>query len=238
MGNLKSLATSWMRRVHPRLMSFIATVGLFWLGVCFLILLGLSKLSEEVLEQEAFAFDESILLWVHQFANPTLNRLMLAITELGNPSTVVPLACNGFAWLCLRRYWETAVLFAVTCAGGAILSTGLKLVFSKVRPALWPQLITETTYSFPSGHALGSMVLYGLLAYLVAHRYPKVSGLVYGAAAMLIGAIGLSRLYLGMHWPTDVLAGYAVGFLWLTVCTALIELRFIVNPQSGQISLR
>ncbi|MBE9139529.1 phosphatase PAP2 family protein [Nodosilinea sp. LEGE 07088] len=218
--------------INPRLMSFIATVGLIWLGVCALVLLGLSHLSNEVLEQEAFVFDEHSLLWIHQFANPTLDQVMLAITQLGNPSTVVPLACIGVSWFCLRRRWQMALFFFVTCLGGAVLSTGLKLAFSKVRPALWPQLITETTYSFPSGHALGAMVLYGLIAYLLAHRYAPVRGLMYGAAAVLIGAIGLSRLYLGVHWPTDVLAGYSVGFLWLSVCILLLRLR--THPSADQ----
>ncbi|MGB3135171.1 MAG: phosphatase PAP2 family protein [Nodosilinea sp.] len=222
---LNQLATVWKHQVNPRLMSFIATVGLFWLGVCGLVLLGLSQLSDEVLEQEAFVFDEHILLWIHQFANPALDRAMLAITQLGNPSTVVPLACIGVSWFCFRRRWQMAMFFFITCLGGAVLSTGLKLAFSKVRPALWPQLITETTYSFPSGHALGSMVLYGLIAYLLANRYANLRGLIYGVAVVLIAAIGLSRLYLGVHWPTDVLAGYSTGFLWLSVCIMLLRLK-------------
>ena len=226
MGKLKSLAEAWQRQIHPRLMSFIATVGLLWLGVCLLVLLGLAHLSDEVLEQEAFFFDEHILLWIHQWANPRLDQVMLAITRLGNPGTVVPLACIGISWLCWRRQWSRAMLFFITCLGGAVLSTGLKLAFSKTRPALWPQLITETTYSFPSGHALGSMVLYGLIAYLLAQHYAHLKGLIYATAAAIIGAIGLSRLYLGVHWPTDVLAGYGVGFLWLMFCTTLWHLKF------------
>jgi undecaprenyl-diphosphatase len=94
---LKQLAKAWMQHIHPRLMSFVATVGLLWLGACLLILLGLAELADEVLEQEAFFFDETILLWINQFASPTLDRVMLTVTHLGDPAVVVPLACMGFS---------------------------------------------------------------------------------------------------------------------------------------------
>jgi membrane-associated phospholipid phosphatase len=227
---LKQLAKAWMQHIHPRLMSFVATVGLLWLGACLLILLGLAELADEVLEQEAFFFDETILLWINQFASPTLDRVMLTVTHLGDPAVVVPLACMGFSWLVWRRQWSIAMVFAINCVGGAVLSTGLKLFFSKPRPALWPQIIDENTYSFPSGHALGSMVLYGFSAYLLARRFPQRNRLIYGLAVLLIGGIGLSRLYLGVHWPTDVLAGYGIGFLWISGCIALLRFKLSTPP--------
>ncbi|MEP0930252.1 MULTISPECIES: phosphatase PAP2 family protein [Cyanophyceae] len=227
---LKRLAKAWMHHIHPRLMSFVAAVGLLWLGTCLLILLSLAQLADEVLEQEAFFFDESVLLWINQFATPALDRVMLTFTRLGNPSTVVPLTCIGFSGLWLRRHRSVAIAFAINCVGGAVLSTGLKLLFSKARPALWPQIITETSYSFPSGHALGSMVLYGFSAYLLAQRFRKQKRLVYAGAVVLIGGIGLSRLYLGVHWPTDVLAGYGIGFLWISGCIALLRFKLSTPP--------
>lgn len=221
---LKRLARLWMQEVQPRLMSFVATAGAVWLGVCLLLLFGLANLSEEVLEQEAFALDEIILLWVNRLTNPGLDQVMVTITRLGDPSIVVSVTCISFIWLWWRWRWRIATIFAITCGGGAVLSTGLKLFFGKSRPQLWSQLITETSYSFPSGHALGSMVLYGFLAYLLAQRFPLQKWLIYGIAVVLIGSIGFSRLYLGIHWPTDVLAGYSIGFLWLSVCISLFQL--------------
>ena len=222
---LKQLANLWMQRVHPRLMSFIATTGFLWLAVCLLLLFGLAELAEDVLEQEAFAFDEVVLLWIRQFRNPILDQVMLTVTRLGNPSVVVPITCIGFVYLWWLRSRPVALIFALNCIGGAALSTELKIFFNKSRPELWSQLITETTYSFPSGHALGSMVLYGFLAYLLVQSFPKQMWLIYSLAVLLISAIGLSRLYLGVHWPTDVLAGYAIGWLWVSVCTALLKLE-------------
>jgi undecaprenyl-diphosphatase len=222
---LKRLAQLWMQDVHPRLMSFVATAGAVWLGVCLLLLFGLASLSEEVLEQEAFAIDEMILLWVNQWTTPALDQIMLAVTRLGDPDIVVPLTCIGFVWLWWKWRWRIAAIFALTCIGGAVLSTSLKVFFSKSRPELWSQLITETSYSFPSGHALGSMVLYGFSAYLLAQCYKQQKWLIFSIAGVLIAGIGLSRIYLGVHWPTDVVAGYSIGFLWLSVCIGLFQLE-------------
>jgi len=222
---LKNLARRWMHEVNPRLMSFITTVGIVWLGVCLLLLFSLARLAEEVLEQEAFAYDENILLWINQFSSPVLDQVMLTVTRLGDPDIVVPITCIGVVWLWWRWRWRIAVIFAITCIGGAVLSTGFKLLFGKERPALWSQLITETSYSFPSGHALGSMVLYGFSAYLLVQRFQTYKWLIYGIATLLIGSIGFSRIYLGVHWPTDVVAGYSIGFLWLSVCIGLYKLE-------------
>ena len=184
-----------------------------------------AKLAEEVLEKEAFAFDTSFLLWLHQFANPSLDNLMLFITNLGNPKTVVVVAAFTLGILWWRRYRIETYIFVLTCLGGLILNTGLKLFFSKPRPQLWTLLISEKSFSFPSGHALGSMVLYGFIAYLLAIHYLKFSQIIYGLAVILIATIGISRLYLGVHWPTDVIAGYGVGFLWLMICITMLKLQ-------------
>lgn len=222
---LKNLAKRWMQEVHPRLMSFVAAAGVVWLGVCLLLLLAIANLAEEVLEQEVFAVDEAILLWINQHTTPLFDQVMLTVTRLGDPDIVVPLTCIGFIWLWWRWRWRIAAIFAITCAGGAVLSTGFKLLFGKARPELWSQLITETSYSFPSGHALGSMVLYGFSAYLLVQRFPVQKWLIYGLATLLIGSIGFSRIYLGVHWPTDVVAGYSIGFLWLSLCIGLFQLE-------------
>ena len=112
-----------------------------------------------------------------------------------------------------------------TCLGGLILNTGLKLFFSKPRPELWHRLISEKSFSFPSGHALGSMVLYGFIAYELATHYPHLAKVIYSLTVILIAAIGISRLYLGVHWPTDIIAGYGVGFLWLMICITMLKLQ-------------
>lgn len=222
---LSQVSDSWMQKVHPRIASLIAFFGIVWLGICALTLYLLAELSDQVLEQEAFAFDKTVLLGIHQLANPVLDQIMIGITRLGDPRTVVPLTFIILCILWLRRYFLEANFFALNALGGAILSYVLKLVFSKARPALWPQLISEATFSYPSGHAMGSIVLYGFLSYVLASLYPRYGKAFYGAAALLIVAIGFSRLYLGVHWPTDIIAGYGIGFLWVSVCVTLLRLR-------------
>ncbi len=222
---LKKISRFWLGSVNPRLASLIATIGVVGLAICLLILFLLAKLAGEVLEGEAFAFDKSFLLWLHQFANPSLDRVMLTITRLGDPGIVVIVAGVTLGILWWRRYREEAKIFVLACLGALILCTGLKLAFGKVRPQLWHQLISETSFSFPSGHALGSLVLYGFLAYELATHYPKQAKFIYSFAVVLIAAVGISRLYLGVHWPTDIIAGYGVGFLWLMMCIIMLKLQ-------------
>lgn len=222
---LHKLANFWLQKVNPQIVSLIATIGIVGLLICSAIIYILAKLSEDVLEREAFGFDKAILLWIHSFANPTLDRIMLNVTRLGNPGTVVFVALLTLGILWWRRYHQEARIFLLNCLGGAVLSYGLKLAFSKPPPQLWKLLISETSYSYPSGHALGSMVLYGFLAYLLGIHYPRYARVFYFIGAILIAGIGLSRLYLGVHWPTDVLAGYGVGFLWITFNITMLKLQ-------------
>ncbi len=222
---LRQISNFWLRYIHPRLAPLIATIGIVGLASCLLILFVLAKLAEEVLEGDTFAFDTTFLLWLHHFANPNLDNLMLFLTNLGNPSTVVIVAGVTVLLLWWRSYREEAKVFVFTCLGGLILNTGLKLFFSKPRPELWHRLISEKSFSFPSGHALGSMVLYGFIAYELATHYPHLAKVIYSLTVILIIAIGISRLYLGVHWPTDIIAGYGVGFLWLMICITMLKLQ-------------
>jgi membrane-associated phospholipid phosphatase len=231
-NRVKKLVSGWFDYVGLRLAPLVAAIGSTGLAMCLAILLGLSWLFHEVLGKEAFQFDTSALLWLHQRANPTLDVVMLKVTKLGNPERVVPLVIFSFGWLCWRRAWPEARMFAIACLGAYALNQGLKLVFVKDRPQLWTQLINESSFSFPSGHALGTLVLYGFLAYVLATRFSRFSGLIFAIAAVIIAAIGFSRLYLGVHWPTDVIAGYAVGFLWLTICITMLKLQTPARAES------
>jgi membrane-associated phospholipid phosphatase len=221
---MKKLIYAWNRYVNPYVSSLIAAIGTAGLVICLLVLVGLSKLFLETWEKESFKFDTAILLKIHQWSSPSLDGIALNATRLANPEFVVVIVISSLLWLGWHRKFAEAKFFAVACLGALILNNALKLFFAKTRPELWPRLITETTFSFPSGHALGSLVLYGFLAYLLANYFPKFSYLIYGGSAVLIASIGMSRLYLGVHWPTDVIAGYGVGFLWLVICITMLKL--------------
>lgn len=197
-----------------------------WIA-CVLILLVLSQLFEEVLEQQAFEFDREILLWINQWSTPVLDQVMLLVTRLGNPATFMGVVAGSLIWMVMTRGFPEAIVFLVACVGGGLLNQEMKLFFARQRPQLWERLVNETTFSFPSGHAMGSLIVYGLLAYILATELSRQAGWIYGAATLLIGAIGFSRLYLGVHWPTDVIAGYGVGFLWVVVCIVLLKLYWL-----------
>jgi membrane-associated phospholipid phosphatase len=233
---VRKLVSGWFSYVGLWLAPLIAAIGTVGLVVCLAILLGLSWLFHEVWGKEAFQFDTSALLWLHQGATPALDAVMLKVTALGNPECVVPLVGFSFGWICWRCAWPEARMFAIACLGAYALNQGLKLVFVKDRPQLWTQLINESSFSFPSGHALGTIVLYGFLAYILATRFPRWAGLIFVIATVIIAAIGFSRLYLGVHWPTDVIAGYAVGFLWLTICITMLKLQIQVKEESKNLS--
>ena len=223
----QKLVKFWLNNVHSPIAFLITTVGTVGLVSCLIIIYVVAQISDEVLDKEAFAFDKTILLWIHSFANPTLDSIMRLVTRLNDPSTVVAIAIFVLGILLWKHYYSEAQIFTVNCLGGVVLSYGLKSVFAKVRPNLWESVIKDPSFSYPSGHALGSTVLYGFIAYLIATHYSQFSLLIYTVVVCLIGAIGLSRLYLGVHWPTDILGGYGIGFLWLTFCITMLKLKRI-----------
>ncbi|MEL7331499.1 MAG: phosphatase PAP2 family protein [Cyanobacteria bacterium J06560_2] len=188
-----------------------------------LVSLALAALSSAVYFERVFPIDIPLLEAIHRLESTPMNWLMVGITRLGDPLFTVPAVFIIFALLRVQKHRSEAEFFALNCLGGAVLSTGLKLIFGKARPALWDSPIVETTFSYPSGHALGSVVLYGFLAYLWGRRVPQHRGWIYGGAIALCLAIGFSRLYLGVHWPTDLIGGYIIGFLWTSSCILLLK---------------
>jgi membrane-associated phospholipid phosphatase len=202
------------------------------ISICFLVLIWLCQ---EVWYKESFKLDTSILLGIHRWANPLLDRVMLSITSLGDPEFVVIIITISTGWLLWRRRFTEIKILLLACLGALVLNQGMKIIFTRPRPILWPSLLHENSFGFPSGHALGSIVLYGLLAYFYAIHRPHQAKGIYVWAAILIGLIGFSRLYLGVHYPTDIMAGYLTGWLWLMACIGLLKLQN--NKKSTSISI-
>ncbi|KEF42572.1 MAG: hypothetical protein ER33_04715 [Cyanobium sp. CACIAM 14] len=186
-----------------------------------------------VCDDQILGFDTRFLLWLHGWASPGLDRLMLGLTRLGDPVVVLPVVVLALGWFLGRRRWREALMLLVSCTGALLLNQGLKVLFARPRPELWPALIRESSYSFPSGHALGSLVLFGFLAAVLAHAYPHLARWIGGLVSALILLIGLSRLYLGVHYPTDVAAGYAVGALWLVLCLRVLRRLQSADTREG-----
>ncbi|MFD7847615.1 phosphatase PAP2 family protein [Nocardia sp. NPDC059764] len=176
--------------------------------------------------------DATWLRWFIDHRTDTWTTVAKAISAAGGTTSVAvysTLACLFLAW---RRYWDRAVLVAVTSTGAGLIVFFGKLLIGRDRPPVVDHLVTETNHSYPSGHALGSTVVIGILVVVALPWLRPVARLVLTAlAALFVLAVGLSRLYLGVHWPTDVLAGWLIGACWLTICLTLSPLTRLVTDR-------
>jgi len=197
--------------------SFKLLLGLsFGLASLFLF----AKLSEDLLFNELLLFDRIATYVVRFFSSDRLTVIMKAISDLGSPLafTVIGLATMTYTWFVRRHAWDT-MLIPIVLVGGILLNEALKLLFHRQRPGL-PHLVEASGLSFPSGHSMVSFSFYGLLAYLIWVNFSNRALKLVAVPIMtvLILAIGISRIYLGVHYPSDVLAGFAAGSFWLVAC--------------------
>jgi membrane-associated phospholipid phosphatase len=165
------------------------------------------------------ALDTSVRDWLVERRSPPLTAVLTAFTTVGSSVVLVSLAFSVTVLLAAIRRRAEAGLVAVATAGALILWPLLKNLIERARPAD-AHLVQVSSWAYPSGHSLASMVVYGVLAVL-AYRRARTRArraMIAVAAAVLIAVIGVSRVYLGVHWPTDVLAGWLVGAVWLAVC--------------------
>jgi undecaprenyl-diphosphatase len=203
-----------------RLLKLLGSYYGISLGIAILTLVTFAWLADEVLEQEFAAMNRDVLLWIHGFAGPGLTSVAFAFTDLGSVLGVTILAiCFGLVLIRMRHYWD-AVTLLVVLTGGAVLVFVLKGVFQQIRPQVFTPYVAELNFSFPSGHSLISFAFWGYLASWLVHQDPKAPWRwLVGALCLAVAAcVALSRLYLGVHWPTDVLAGLIVATFWVTAC--------------------
>lgn len=191
------------------------------------VLVVFAKFVDEILELETLQSDQRIYAWVHGWDSPELHSVMLGFTRLGSGPIVVCLSLLVLFWLWFEQKSKRALtLFVVANLGGLVLNRLLKLLFRRARPLIDPA-IGALGYSLPSGHAMGAMIFYGFLAYLLirSQRRLVVKLLMGGVLAGFILMIGISRIYLQAHYASDVLAGFLAGCCWLTSCILAVEAR-------------
>jgi undecaprenyl-diphosphatase len=179
-------------------------------------------LAREVWRSETIFFDAAIRDGVHAWASPRLTFVMRGLSWLGSFMVLVPFGAL-LVWRLLRQgRRHAAVLLVVASVGAEALDQILKLVFHRARPQVFFDLPPALGYSFPSGHSVIACCFYGVVAAIVVRRVEtrRVSAAVWCAAALLALAIGLSRVYLGVHYPSDVLAGYAAAVIWVLAVRA------------------
>ncbi|WP_245867653.1 hypothetical protein SPSIL_007060 [Sporomusa silvacetica DSM 10669] len=196
------------------------------LGFSALMLVSFGELAWETLFRHTMGlFDDSFVWLIRNFANPAVDRIMIIITDIGFGTSYIIIVAAVFLLLTYIKRWREMAALAICLAGGAVLSLLLKNLFHRARPDLL-RVVQETSYSFPSGHALASMCFYGMVAFLLMRTIANWRGrlVVMMLAVITIIAIGISRIYLGVHYPTDVVAGYAAGSMWLAFCISLLML--------------
>lgn len=169
-------------------------------------------------------FDLAVLDWFQGHITPSGFRVIAAISWLGAPLTMTTVGVLVALALALRRRWLPLAGWTAALTGAGVLDLALKHIIQRPRPIY---AINCYSYSFPSGHAMGSLVGYGMLAYLLVIFWGtnrRAQGAIVFTAALLIGAIGLSRLCLGVHYFSDVIGGYSGGVFWLSACVTAIEI--------------
>lgn len=168
--------------------------------------------------------DRPTLAWMIAHRSSGATELFRGVADVGGSGAMTGLALVVAAVLWFRRHRHEAVVLAVAVVGADVLVEVLKQVYRRPRPPIETRLAVETAYSLPSGHALASIVVLGMLAALavMVPRRRAVGVTAVLAAVVVTGLIGLSRLYLGVHWFTDVLDGWLVGVVWLALCLAAL----------------
>lgn len=186
-------------------------IGLLFVGM-LVPLWVFAELADEVHEMERFVFDDPILLHANGLAGPGLDGFFVVVSKLGYEGVIAVDLVLVLTLLALK-HWREAIFAATAFLGSSLLNVGAKQFFQRDRPTLWESISPEDTFSFPSGHAMGSMTLVMtaiLLAWPSRWRWPVL--LLASAFALLVG---YSRVYLGVHFPSDILAGWMAGTAWV-----------------------
>lgn len=191
--------------------------------VCLLGVIAFGMLADEMGEGDTGRFDAFIREGVNSFATDWLTPVMIFFSFVGDWPFLTFLGIVLFAFFLYIKWKREAVIFFITNIGELVLNLSLKGIYQRQRPEAFFGYELPPSYSFPSGHALGAFCFFGILAWILAANVESIRSKVaiYAASAFLILSIGLSRIYLGVHYPSDIVAGYLVASVWtLTVIFA------------------
>lgn len=194
---------SWARQHHWN-------IAFLFVGI-FLPLMLFGTLADEIHKGDSFSWDNSVLQLIRRNATPFWDWIFINAERTGGIVTIPFLIAMILGLRFLKRA-ENATYFAICVIGAYVLNVAIKLFFQRERPSLWVSPLPESNYSFPSGHAMTSMAVAAAfieLAWPTKWRWPVVA-LGFGSTLF----IGFSRLYLGVHYPSDVLAGWSAGLMW------------------------
>jgi len=208
------------------------------LGACVLLFVFV-RLAGEVTEGETQAFDTRIMQALRSPTDPSkprgpvwIENALLDLTALGGPTVLGLVVLSVVGFLVLQTRYRTALIVIMTAISGEVLNAAMKAAFNRPRPSIVPQLRAVFSASFPSGHAMESAIVYltlgAILMRVAESRLTKAY--IMGIATLLTMLVGVSRVYLGVHYPTDVIGGWIIGFVWASICWLAAQ-RF--EPTTG-----
>lgn len=189
------------------------------------LLMSFYWLAREIRAGETFSFDDAVLEWFYAHATPFWDNFFLMVTAMGGPLTITCVAVGLAVYFLVRKQWRRLWLVVAGVGGAVMVNTIIKLIVERPRPDLWEQLVVETSFSFPSGHAMASSALAIFLGYLVVHAHfgRWVKTLLVGLLVLYALLVGVSRMYLGVHYPTDVIGGWMMTVAWMSIIVPLVE---------------
>lgn len=173
------------------------------------------QIADEIIEKEPIGFDNAVLLWLNSHSNAFLDIFFLTFTNIGGVIGMIILTLLIVVFLMYKKQRRKALLVLAGVGGATTANLILKALFQRDRPALFDSLVFETTYSFPSGHAMASSALF--LSLILISWQTKWRWLMIGIAIFMVLAISISRLYFGVHYPTDIMAGWCASSAWVVL---------------------
>ena len=204
--------TDFLRRHWRRvLLAFVGVLLPLW---------GFGELAEDLRAGEVFFFDAPLLQFAHSLAGDGWNSFFVRVSALGYLYGVIPVDVGLVLALAWRQKLREGLFAGFAIIGSVLLNLGAKQLFARERPSLWESIAPESSFSFPSGHAMGSMTLacvLVLLAWRTRWRWP-----VLAATSIFVALVGLSRVYLGVHYPSDILAGWTAAITWTAAIYLLV----------------
>lgn len=202
-----------------RLFEFISISLLLGLTSAIGTIVFFGWLADEALDGETRQFDEATRAAVHQLASPAMTTAMRGISFLGSTLFLTLATAAVIIWFASRKWGREAKLMAATMIGASLLNVSLKMAFKRPRPVPFFDLLPPESYSFPSGHSLTSACFFGAFAAIISARMKsrRARIMVWVVCVITFVVIGLSRIYLGVHHTTDVIAGFAAALIWILV---------------------
>lgn len=210
-------------RKYPRKLLLVLAGAAVVFGA---MIISFVALVDEVREGDTLRYDEAILYAVNSHSTPFLDTAMRIVTDFGSVGVAIAVAIGAVIYM-IKRHTYRALFLLVGVGGAGLLSVLLKLLFERPRPELWERLVVEMSFAFPSGHAMASSALaFSAIAlfWKTRHRWWVVAG-----ASVYMLVIAYSRLYLGVHYPTDILGGWLISGAWILLVVTLMWHRHELN---------